>query len=255
MKKLVLATLLTGMAVGANAQSAFEGFYGQIAPGYESNSLKGSNGTVTQIDPFFNTTYSQSVNSNTVNANGMPLVIGAGYNFSVTNSFLLGVGIDYSLLNQSQSFSGTVAPATIGGFTFPGYNIGGQQLKVSNRLNVFVTPSYAIDKEKLAYIKAGYSQQKLDYTGINSVDGVSLASVGINPTSNSSATVSGYVLGLGYKQIISGGFYGFAEGNYMSYGGKTFTSTTVDPLGNPVSANFKVNSSAYTFLVGVGYRF
>ena len=58
--------------------------------------------------------------------------------------------------------------------------------------------------------------------------------------------LAGYSLGLGYKQIISGGLYGFAEGNYLSYPNKSIT----DAVGT-----YNVNANSMSFLVGVGYKF
>ena len=55
---------------------------------------------------------------------------------------------------------------------------------------------------------------------------------------------SGYSLGLGYKQIIEGGLYGFAEANYASYGSKTLIDT-----------NGNLKPTTMNFLVGVGYKF
>jgi hypothetical protein len=121
----------------------------------------------------------------------------------------------------------------------PGVNYT-QQYKISNRFNVFVTPGYVIDKDKLAYFKAGYSAQNIKAEG-------QVGNAGGNP----SATQSGYILGLGYKQIITGGIYGFGEANYMSYGNKSLTNKYD---GGGVDT-FNVKASAYQFLVGVGYKF
>ena len=38
--KLLIAFAVAGLAGTAHAQSAFEGFYGQIATGYESNTIE-----------------------------------------------------------------------------------------------------------------------------------------------------------------------------------------------------------------------
>ena len=46
MKKLLVAAAFTGLVGTVNAQSAFEGFYGQVGVGYESVDLGISNGTV-----------------------------------------------------------------------------------------------------------------------------------------------------------------------------------------------------------------
>jgi hypothetical protein len=68
--------------------------------------------------------------------------------------------------------------------------------------------------------------------------------------SNPSSTVGGYIVGLGYKQVIKGGFYGFAEGNYMSYSKPSLTTSNAD-------TRFTINPSvnSYQLLVGVGYKF
>jgi len=50
--------------------------------------------------------------------------------------------------------------------------------------------------------------------------------------------------------MIADGFYGFAEGNYMSYSKANFSSTSD---GTTLSANPSLNS--YQFLVGLGYKF
>jgi hypothetical protein len=62
-------------------------------------------------------------------------------------------------------------------------------------------------------------------------------------------------LGLGYKQMISGGFYGFAEANYMSYNKVNLGTSWTETTGVRVTNNTNTGASAYNFLVGVGYRF
>jgi opacity protein-like surface antigen len=55
---------------------------------------------------------------------------------------------------------------------------------------------------------------------------------------------NGYSLGIGFKQIIKGGLYGFAEGNYTSYKGETLIESTSNS--KPTTINF---------LIGLGYKF
>ena len=103
------------------------------------------------------------------------------------------------------------------------------------------------------YLKAGYSNQQLKYTAPANNTGTST-----DPARSVTSTVGGYVLGLGYKQIITGGLYGFAEGNYMQYSkgntnGSPFTSTQNDYRVSVSNSN--PASSAYTLLIGVGYKF
>jgi outer membrane immunogenic protein len=62
------------------------------------------------------------------------------------------------------------------------------------------------------------------------------------------------VLGLGYKQIIKGGWYGFAEGNYFIYTPTTYNMSGIGPLG-AYTATQKISFNGYNLLAGVGYKF
>jgi len=237
-KQLLVAVATTALAGSAMAQSAFQGFYGQIATGYQNTNVGGS--TFTARD----STGTSVIPTPSQNIGTMPLMLGLGYNFSVAPNFLLGLGAEYQAISSS---SGTATYRPAGGCGGP---CPGTKYEASNQYSVFVTPSYVIDKDKLAYLKAGYASQSLKakyqqgFAG--DID---------NGASFGSTTVSGYVVGLGYKQIITGGFYGFAEGNYYSYGNAGFNG----PFGNgtPKTAisSYNPSSSAYNLLVGVGYKF
>lgn len=232
--KLLVAAAATLVASSAMAQSAFEGFYGQIATGYESNSASSLNGT-----GIFPGNANDTWNAGNQQFGGAPLVIGLGYNLTVAPKWVVGLGVDYSAISQKSSSYSSTSP------TQPGATITGQTLQASNRFNIFVTPGYEIDKDKLAYFKAGYSSISEKYTPPGSTSA--------NPNSgSSSSTVGGYVVGLGYKQIITDGFYGFAEGNYMSYSKPTL-STGFGTNGYKINTSPSINS--YQLLVGVGYKF
>lgn len=244
--KLLVALAATGLiATSAFAQkSAFEGFYGQIATGYESNTASNLGNVTSDAG---NAPNNWNVSNQTFG--GAPLVIGLGYNFSVAPKWVVGLGADYSAISQkSSSFSGTN----------PGGTLTGQTLETSNRFNIFVTPGYEIDKDKLVYLKAGYSSLNLKNSAPNyySASAAAIANEGENnsgaiASSSPTTTVSGYIVGLGYKQIITGGVYGFAEGNYMSYSKANF-STVIGQV-TTITSNPSVNS--YQLLVGVGYKF
>jgi outer membrane immunogenic protein len=206
-KKLLVASLLTLAGTGAMAQSAFEGFYAQAGIGYESVTPSFTGGSV---DGFG---YTGTGN----NANSFAGTIGAGYNFAVTPSFLLGIGAEYSPIAGSKA-NITTTVAGIGSET--------DQYNKKDSYNIFISPSIVIDKDKLAYAKVGYT--------------------GANVTSDGDNTsLNGYSLGLGYKQIISGGLYGFGEVNYASY-----ANTNV---GDGATGSFSANST--NVLVGLGYKF
>ena len=179
------------MAGSAMAQSTFEGFYGQIATVYESNKFCSTGFNRSQPDDTWN--------SGSQNANGVPLVIGFGYNYSVAPKWLVGLGIDYSALSQETSTYNSTRTYDI---------LYGSKLQTSNRFNISVTSGYEIDKDKLVYLKVSYSMVDINQTyppyytsSILNADNT------VSCVSNQSNTVGGYVVGLGYKQMITSGFY------------------------------------------------
>jgi opacity protein-like surface antigen len=209
-RKLLVAALLTVVGTGAIAQSAFEGFYGQVGIGYESVTPSFTGGSVSGYN------YSASGN----NSNSFAGTVGIGFNVAVTPTFLLGLGAEYSPI------AGDKANYTL---TVPGVGSGTSQYNKKNSYNIFVSPSIAIDKDKLAYAKVGYTGATVDY----SCSGCS------------SDNLTGYSLGLGYKQIISGGLYGFGEVNYSKYGNVN--------VGGGATGSF--SASATNVLAGLGYKF
>ena len=129
--KLLVALAATGLvATSAFAQkSAFEGFYGQIATGYENNTLQNTN-------LFFNSITNpadsgSSSSGGTATAAGVPLILGLGYTFSVAPKFTVGLGADYSALTQTSS--GTTTYNFGSGCTDPNGGCGPVKYKVSNR--------------------------------------------------------------------------------------------------------------------------
>ena len=206
MKKIIVLASLCGLMTTVNAQSAFEGLFGQIGIGYESVPTKiGGN---------------NPANASIANSSGVTGTVSAGYYFGVTQTFLLGIGADYSPLASQK-----------GNVTFPGAGVVGNSTK-TNSYNIFVSPAIAIDKDKMAYAKLGY-------TG---------AAMKITPTTdsgpNENFNYTGYSFGLGYKQMFTNGLYGFAEGNYAMYGKK-----------NVGDGGANLQPSAMNFLLGVGYKF
>ena len=93
---------------------------------------------------------------------------------------------------------------------------------------------------------------------------ITVPTTGAGLSSNSTGG-GGYLVGLGYKQIIKGGLYFFAEGNYMGYGnlGETYTSkansaseTAVGVTNSGVThITGRQNLSTYPFSIGRGYAF
>jgi outer membrane immunogenic protein len=212
MKKLIPLALMF-FAAPSFAQNAFEGFYGQIGIGYESTSPGFSSGTTSGF------AYSVPYESK---SRGFAGVISVGGYMQMNQSFLLGLGVDYSPLSTSNANWS---------MTIPGAGqLNENKFEKKSSYNIFVSPALAIDKDKLAYAKIGFAGLSAQTTDPEN----------LKDTYN----FTGYSLGLGYKQAINGGLYGFAEGNYFSYGSKTLIEAT----GN-------IKPSTFNLLVGIGYKF
>ena len=253
------------ITTNSQAQSAFAGFYGQISTGYESNQLGSLSGSATNT-PNQKTDTNRSGSSQTFG--GAPLVLGIGYYWQANDKWLIGVGADYSALSQTTSsfpVSITNAPGNSSINSGETATANGSSLQLSNRFNIFITPGYVIDKDKLVYIKAGYSQLSAQYNQPTSLtrttNGVSttFAATGGSQSSNQ----GGYLIGLGYKQIITSGLYGFVEANYMGYSAPSYSYSTYSPgavsLGRSASARTVTTSFAslnsFQALIGLGYAF
>lgn len=236
MKKIQIALLaagVVGFSAGAQAQSQFEGAYGQLGIGYQNVSPSISDVKVSLPSLGIN---NAPLSSSIGNSNDFTGTVTAGYNFAVTKEFLLGLGVEYSpLASQTSNISANYGPDANGVF----YRAS-SDFKIENSYNIFLSPAIAIDKDKLAYFKVGY-------TGANAKG------------AGQSISLSGYSLGLGYKQMIAGGWYGFGEVNYASYGNKNVTSnynSAIIGVGSvPTTATSTISANTTNVLVGVGYKF
>jgi opacity protein-like surface antigen len=217
MKKLLIAATVAGLVGTVNAQSAFEGFYGQIGVGYESVDGGFSNGTMKS-----GTASGRAYTFSSSNGNSFIGNVGIGAYFPVTKTFLLGAGAEYS------PFAGSSTNAT---FKIPTLSFTStSSWKKKDSYNIFLSPAIAVDKDKLAYAKIGFtgmSTQQTDSDG-----------------TKTNENYTGYSLGLGYKQMVSGSIYAFGEVNYATYGSKN--------MGSDLSGSAK--PSSMNALVGVGYK-
>ncbi len=223
---LVTAGLaLTAITNSTIAQSAFEGAYGQVGIGYQIMDPLANSATITTggaTYPLYNGYKDSSDFTGTVTL---------GYMGALSKDFLLGVGAEYSPIAGSST-----ALSYAGG----GLTSSTSQYKFQNSYNLFVSPAYAVDTDKLIYGKLGYTgaTTQITFTGSN------------NPSTN----FTGYSLGIGYKQILSGGWYGFVEGNYFVYGNQTVNMNGINN-GASYTSTSTVNAKFYNALAGIGYRF
>jgi outer membrane immunogenic protein len=221
-KKLIIFSALTAISASSYAQSKFEGVYGQVGIGYEEVNPKfsasGSVGSTSWNIP----TSADKVGSFTGS-------IGFGFYLPISQGFLLGFGAEYSPVAGKKANYSTS--------TF-GVTAAGQYNKESS-YNLFISPATPVGQDGLLYGKVGYT-----------VATVKDAIAGDSSTTN----FSGYSLGLGYKQIIQGGLYGFLELNYMAYRDRTnWYSGTAGSIAYSYSNTSTAN--ALNGLVGVGYKF
>ena len=223
--QLGLVIALATLATSSFAQSKFEGFYGQVAVGYESISPTLTNTPIAVSGSSTTIPLATSISS-TSGATGN---VALGYTASVTKDFTLAIGAEYYPINsQSGNYTSTLAGKTSSG-TYQKQNV----------YNIYLAPGMNVGTDGLAYFKVGYTG-----ASIKSTQG----------SASSTENLSGYSLGLGYKQFFTGNWYGFGEANYFSYG------NSVDNQRAPASTrtlswSTTLNANVYNLLIGLGYKF
>ena len=261
MKKIKMSALVlaaasiasTGVMAQSSKANAWEGAYGQWSVGFASFSPKIGSTTATPqagstLSPYttpypygLGQTISASGSANTLNT--PTNAISAGYNFGVNQDYVLGIGASYYIGasgsgNGSFSLSAPGAPSNPPPYTVPALNTTTSvTYQLKNLWSVTLQPGYVIDKDRLVYAKVGY-------TGVT---------IGLNGpiASYQTSTLSGYSLGLGYKQMITDSIYLLGEANYGGFSNKSATLST--SIGTNVGTT--LGGSGFDFLVGVGYRF
>ena len=163
----------------------------------------------------------------------MPLIVGAGYNFPIDSRFLIGLGGEVSVLRSSTDTTSTVSAGSVP---------GGYSYHLSARYGLFVAPGYLISPDRLAYLKLGYSNQRVEGRS-HSADGTDGSSIGAD-------NVGGLLAGLGYRQVIMNRWYGFAEANYQDYG-----TASLHGAAAGISTNARPESHAWNALIGLGYTY
>ncbi len=246
MKTVKISALVLAMAgvfaTSANAQSAkvnpWEGAYGQVSVGYATVTPTINNGTarVPGLPVTANTTASNVNNLNTGVA-----VLALGYNFAVDKSWVVGLGASYapgasSSATGQLNVNAPVNPALgpLSGRTLSS-TVASYQMK--NSYSITVNPGYAIDKDKLAYMMVGYAATTV---------GLSSPVIAYN-----TVNLTGYTVGLGYKQMVTNSLYMLGEVKYASFGQTTASTTS----SNGVAISQPVSANAAEVLIGVGYRF
>lgn len=226
-----IAALLTSLfSVNVYADSnanPWLGAYGQVGIiGYESYIPKSVSGTTTTGKYTFPNTATAN------HANGPAANIGIGYNFGISENYLLGIG---AVLYPGHSRSvGTTLVTTLP----TGSSVKYGTYDVSNIFSFSLMPGYVFNKNHLIYAKIGYAGSTLNAN-----------SSGNYP--QQSTRVNGTVYGLGYKQLITESVYLFGEGNYAVNRAKPVTVIT----DSGATVKSTADATGYDFIFGVGYNF
>jgi len=226
--KATLLTFSLMVTTSVLAQSKFEGPFIQGAIGY------------TNVSPTFDETITlsnQTRHPQNISAENLSVFtgnIGAGYGFRVAPQWLLSVSVDY-MPTASGSAKTNVSFPNVSGLN--GLN-GSYQMK--NPYNLSVMPGYELSMNQVIYGKVAYTGATVVYS-----DSVIPAT---------EVNMSGYTIGLGYKQALENQLYVFAEGLYTKFEDKT-ASTNGAYSGGLINSSLTVRASGFTVLVGAGYRF
>jgi hypothetical protein len=228
-RSFVYSLILCCISSAALAQnSKFSGPYAQFGIGYQTASPSFSSTSLSAAGQTLTPTVSVS------NASGFTGTVAAGYNFFSGTPLLLGLGIEYTPFPTSNATASASYSGSVGTYQ------NSASVRVNNSLNIFIAPGLALDQNKLLYGKVGY-------TG-SSANGV-----------NTDFYMGGTSLGFGYKQIISEGFYGFAEYNYVNYGSlnRSLSGNLKTPanVSVPATLNSTVTATSTNLLFGLGYQF
>jgi hypothetical protein len=218
---LVIATLATS----SFAQSKFEGLYGQVAVGYESINPTLTNTPISVSGSSTTIPLSTSISSTSGGTGNVAL----GYTASLNKDFTLGIGAEYYPIDSNKdNYTSTLLGKTSTG-----------TYQKQNAYNIYIAPGMNVGTDGLAYLKVGYTG-----ASVKSSEG----------SASSTENLSGYSLGLGYKQFFSGNWYGFGEANYFSYGNSVDNQRATAGT-RTLTWSTTLNANVYNFLVGVGYKF
>jgi opacity protein-like surface antigen len=220
--KLIAAIATTGL-LGATSQSALA-----QAEAWQGPWVHAGIGAATFIPGFSGGQYmgAYPYSGSKTDINTAIASISAGYTLALSGPWSLGLGATFAPGTSPSSDYAVSITTPRGTLTGPGtYN-------VSNIYSITLQPGYAIDKEKLVYGKVGY-------TGVTT-------NTNSDSFGKASANLSGYTLGIGYKQVITSGLYGYAEFNYASY-------SNVSVPYSQLSGN--INATGMDVMVGLGWRF
>ena len=159
MKKIGIFSLLSTLLFITNSahSSDWEGGFTQFGIGYQNQSLSDSGGVSNgNLDPSMGAGYTASFS----NKGSFTTQIGGGYNFKVSDNFLLGIGLDVSPFpNSAMNLNVT-----------DGANSYNYSVKAKTNYDYYFDLGVVIDRNNLAYVKLGEATTNFS-NGIGNVNG------------------------------------------------------------------------------------
>lgn len=227
--KILILLLVCLTNSGIMAQSAFKGLYIEGGIGAERLWLRSTNKTLKVENGPFAGTYPRTTKyvpetDFTGKVNIVSLT-------QVSKKFLLGIGIEFEPVSAGVQEVETTGQAG---------NKALHTYEQKSHFNFYLSPAFEIKKNKLVFAKVGYSQSHSDieFNGEYSPDHIA----------------QGFVLGLGYRQIIKKGFYFFGEAQYVHYVPADYIVGTI-ASGVLYTTSEKTSSTGIATYFGVGYKF
>ena len=126
--------------------------------------------------------------------------------------------------------------------------------QIKNLWAITIQPGWALDKERLVYAKVGYTGTTLGASGSSNASTLGYGGAG-SSIPYQTVVLSGYALGLGYKQTFTNSLYWLVEANYGSFSTKTSTVNIGNNTVGSGTGTGTFGGSGVDFLVGIGYRF
>lgn len=248
MKKILLGALFAVFACPLFAQSAFDGFYGQIGIG----------GAQSQINANSTDDTSLSTNPNINNkSTGTSLngIASVGYSQSFDNylqGFNLAGNIFYLIGNQSAGSVNNSFPPSNTGVT---ESLSGKY-KLQNTWGISLEPGYYFTKDILGYLKFAYVSSTLNSSfSCTTSDNACLTPGGSKEGTSSfttNKTINGIGYGIGGKYEITKEIYGALDFLYVDY---TKSNQNINWIFYDRTPNAGFKPQQYMGFISVGYKF
>ena len=252
MKKLLVAAAVAGLMGTANAQSAFDGVNVQLGVGMGSiaNQLDYSGGARDSASGQSFGNYSGTTSlSSKANVFGN---LSLGYSQSFSGNFNLAANIFYMMGsdNAGQSSGSDAFLNSDTGLVETSSNSTKTTLK--NMYGIVVEPGYYFAKESLGFLKLGWAQGKV---GINQADTDTGSENFPSTAYSASANTSGFLYGLGFKQMIAKNVYLGVEAYQIQFASKSFSNTQVGLAGVTTATTYTVKPLVNYAGLTLGYKF